>query len=505
MTTNTSQTSLFYDFPRLLKCSIGAVFTLSILIESLIIIVAILRSKKYLARQTRIFLLNIAVVDLLTGIFIVPPLTMIEMSVNSSFFNQFFYIYWLSIGGLLLNARVIALMFVALDRYIAICHPIRYSNLLTISRARLGLIFAWVVALALLLPQLAVFTTELVGSPRNVTELPIQPFDWTYTTSSALRGMLVFMFFIRFAFPITVTLVVNALAFRIAIQSSAGFRQGVLLVKEPEVNLKSDEKHSGHSSNSHRSGYIGAKNTTLMRIHRGNYMTEGTKDLFAQLPGTNRSLSRRTAVLPNLSLTGSHSSGSSSKLATTNSLEPNCSKAQYVNKEGKVMKASGVQKSATPPPGNDKSLECDNTSQESQSHCKTAWWRSSSRTGSRSKFPRKRLKDLGSMIPCTLLLAAFVIFNFPYQCLQVLRALFSKLPLSSEVSAHLYWLACANGLLNPVILTFWSSACRAKVLHIISCGRLHQNQAAIKRLIIASFGTANLPYGRQVHPQISRE
>lgn len=504
MSTNTSQTSLPYDLRMLLKCSTGVVFTLGILIESLIIIVALLRSKKYLARQTRIFLLNIAVVDLLTGIFIVPPLTVIEMSITSSVFNRFFYAYWLSIGGLLLNARVIALMFVALDRYVAICHPIRYSNLLTFSRARLGLILAWGLALALLLPQIAVFTAELVRSPRNATESPIQPLDWTYATSSTLRGMLVFMFFIRFAFPITVTLVINILAFRIVIESSAGFRQGVLRVKEPEVSVKNDEKHSGHPNNSHRPRSIGAKKTTLMRIHRGNYMAEGTKDLFAQLPGTNRSLSRRTAVLPNLSLSGPLSSESSSKLANTNNLESTRRKTQDVNKESKVMKASVAQKSATPPPDSDKSLECENTSQGSQSHCRTAWWRSS-RSGSKFKFPRKKFKDFGSMIPCTLLLTAFVIFNLPYQCLQVLRALISRLPLSSEVSAHLYWLACANGLVNPVILTFWSSACRAKVLHLVSCGRLHQNQAAIKRLIIASFGTANLPYGRQVHPQLNFE
>lgn len=499
MSTNTT---LQYDLPWLLKCSIGAAFTLGILIEGLVIFIALIRSKKYLARPTRIFLLNVTIVDLLTGIFIVPPLTVIEISAHSKIFNQFFYLYWLTIGGLLLNARVLALVFVALDRYLAICHPIRYSNLLTFSRARLGLILAWGLALALLLPQLAVFTTELVGLPRNVTEAPIQPYDWSYTTSSALRGILVFMFFIRFVFPIAVTFVIDVLALRIAIESSSGFRQGVLRVKEPDASAKTDENYSGCPNNSYRPRAIGNKRTTLMRIHRGNYMTEGTKDLFAQLPGTNRSLSRRTAVLPNLSFTSTHSSEPGSKSLSSNDLEINRPRFQGGDKERTA--AAAIRKVVTPSPDSDKSLECESTSQESQSQHRVAWWRSS-RTESRFKFHRKKSKDLGSLIPFTLLLAAFVLFSFPYQCLQVFRALWSRLSLPSEVIAHLYWLACANALVNPVILTFWSSACRAKVLHLISCGRFHHNQAAIKRLIIASFGTANLPYGRQVHPQLNSE
>ncbi|VDO10850.1 unnamed protein product [Rodentolepis nana] len=500
MSTNTT---IQYDLPRLLKCSIGVAFTLGILVEGLIIFVALIRSKKYLARPTLIFLLNLAAVDLLTGIFIVPPLTVTEVSAHSRIFNRFFYLYWLTIGGLLLNARILALLFVALDRYLAICHPIRYSNLLTFSRARLGLILAWGLALALLLPQLAIFSTELVGLPRNVTEAPIQPYDWFYTTSSALRGILVFMFFIRFVFPITVAFVIDVLALRIVIESSSGFRQGVLRVKESDADKKNVEKHNMRPYNSHRLKAIRNKGPILMRIHRGNYMTEGTKELFAQLPGTNRSLGRRTAVLPNLSLTSTtHSSESDSKSLSNNNAETIRPEPQGGDKERTAE--APVRKAVISFPDSDKTLECESANQESQSHRRIAWWRSSQAV-SRFKLHRKKLKDLGSLIPFTILLAVFVLFSLPYQCLHVLKALWSKFSLPSEVIAHLYWLACANALVNPVILTFWSSACRAKVLHLITCGRFHHKQAAIKRLIIASFGTANLPYGRQVHPQMNSE
>lgn len=504
MSTNGTEVSLSNDLPRLLKCSVGVIVIFSIIFENLIIIVALLHSKKYLARQTRIFLLNVALVDLLTGLCIVPPLTVVEISNNANAYARFFYLYWLTVGGLLVNARVLALVAVALDRYLAICHPIRYPDLLAFSRARLSLMLSWGLAMAMLLPQLAVFSTELVQQSQDLTKIAHQPHDWTYTTSPALRGILVFMFFLRFVFPLTLTFVINVLAFRVAVESNAGFRNGVLKVKEPDVQINNEEKPPKSANYTHRPHGLASNKITLMRIHRGNYMAEGTKDLFAQLPGTHRSLSRRTAVLPNLGLVGSHSyersfdsSRSASRISsgTTRSKMPETPKENSIS-AGTVRKAANSDASITP--------DSENTSTESQSNQRVSWWRTTrSNTASfRFKFHHKKLKDLGSMIPFTILLIAFLIFSLPYQFLQVLKALWARLDLPNEVYAHLYWLACTNALINPVILTFWSSACRAKVLHLISCGRFRHNQAAIKRLIIASFGTANLPYGRQVHPHM---
>ncbi|KAL5104435.1 Alpha-1A adrenergic receptor [Taenia crassiceps] len=504
MSTNGTEVSLYNDLPRLLKCSFGVIITFSIIFENLIIIVALLHSKKYLARQTRIFLLNVALIDFLTGLCIVPPLTVVEISNNANAYARFFYFYWLTVGGLLVNARVLALVVVALDRYLAICHSIRYPDLLAFSRARLSLMLSWGLAVAMLLPQLAVFSTELTHQSQNVTEITHQPHDWTYTTSPALRGILVFMFFLRFLFPLALAFVINILAFRVAVESNAGFRNGVLKVKEPDVQINNEEKPPRSTNSTHRSHGLAPNKITLMRIHRGNYMAEGTKDLFAQLPGTHRSLSRRTAVLPNLGLTGLHSLEhpfDSSRSAPQITSGTTHSKMQETSRTRNTStsierKAANSDASITP--------DSENTSTESQSNQRVAWWRSTrSHTASfRFKFHHKKLKDLGSMIPFTILLVAFLIFSLPYHILQVLKALWLRLDLPNEVYAHLYWLACTNALINPVILTFWSTACRAKVLHFISCGRFRHNQAAIKRLIIASFGTANLPYGRQVHPQI---
>ncbi|CDS41505.1 alpha 1A adrenergic receptor [Echinococcus multilocularis] len=510
MSTNGTEVSLSNDLPRLLKCSVGVVVTFGIIFANLIIIIALLHSRKYLSRQTRSFLLNVALVDFLTGICIVPPLTVVEISNNANSYAKFFYLYWLTVGGLLVNARVLALVVVALDRYLAICHPIRYPDLLAFSRARLSLMLSWGLAFAMALPQLVVFSTELGQQPQNTTEITHQPHDWTYTTSPVLRGILVFMFFLRFVFPLTLMLVISILAFRVAIESNEGFRNGVLKVKEPDVQTNNEEKPPKSANHPHRRHGLAPNKITLMRIHRGNYMAEGTKDLFAQLPGTHRSLSRRTALLPNVSLGGSRSSGhpfdsSRSLLRTTSA--PTHSKVQETSKENTsgtstARKAAHSDVSLTP--DSERTGESENTSTESQSHQRVAWWRSTrSHTPSFGfKFPHKKLKDLGSMIPFTTLLVALLIFSLPYQILRVLKALWFPLDLPNEVYAHLFWLACTNALINPVILTFWSSACRAKVLHLISCGRFRHNQAAIKRLIIASFGTANLPYGRQVHPQM---
>uniref|UniRef100_A0A5K3F0B3 G_PROTEIN_RECEP_F1_2 domain-containing protein n=1 Tax=Mesocestoides corti TaxID=53468 RepID=A0A5K3F0B3_MESCO len=525
MLTNASAVSLSSNLPNLLKCIAGFVFAFSICLANVIIIVALLHLKKYLTRQTQIFLLNMASVDLLTGIFIVPPLMVIDLPGNNMTYDGTFHVYWLTGGGLLLNGRVFALFLIALDRYLSICRPMRYPNLLTFSRARLSLMFSWGLAFVIILPQLIAFTAELVGQTRNVTSTS-PPYDWTYSTTFALRVILVFMFILRFVFPLTAAVVINVLAFRVAIASSKGFRLGVLKVKEPEHQLNNEDGPPKNLSTSHGLSESVPKKTVQMRIHRGNYMTVGTKELFAQLPCTSRTLgsrlSRRTAVVPNVDLDGSQSTRNFFREADTisrhrqdgasvngqeNEGERNSKAAAALSNipARSIITSDGDLQERDPSVHQTTShlIDCERNTMKSRPTVKVAWWRSARSHSSLNKFRQrhKKLKDLGSMIPFTVLLSAFILFSLPYQFVQVLQALWITPHLSNETQLTLFWLACTNALINPVVLTFWSSACRAKVLHLVSCGRFHPNQMAIKRLIIASFGTANLPYGRHVRPR----
>ncbi|VDD81501.1 unnamed protein product [Mesocestoides corti] len=479
MLTNASAVSLSSNLPNLLKCIAGFVFAFSICLANVIIIVALLHLKKYLTRQTQIFLLNMASVDLLTGIFIVPPLMVIDLPGNNMTYDGTFHVYWLTGGGLLLNGRVFALFLIALDRYLSICRPMRYPNLLTFSRARLSLMFSWGLAFVIILPQLIAFTT------RNVTSTS-PPYDWT----------------------------------------SKGFRLGVLKVKEPEHQLNNEDGPPKNLSTSHGLSESVPKKTVQMRIHRGNYMTVGTKELFAQLPCTSRTLgsrlSRRTAVVPNVDLDGSQSTRNFFREADTisrhrqdgasvngqeNEGERNSKAAAALSNipARSIITSDGDLQERDPSVHQTTShlIDCERNTMKSRPTVKVAWWRSARSHSSLNKFRQrhKKLKDLGSMIPFTVLLSAFILFSLPYQFVQVLQALWITPHLSNETQLTLFWLACTNALINPVVLTFWSSACRAKVLHLVSCGRFHPNQMAIKRLIIASFGTANLPYGRHVRPR----
>ncbi len=531
MPTNTNNS--FVDFhealsnslPKLLKCTAGVFFTFVILFECLIIIIALLRSKKFLTRQTQQYLLNVALIDLFSGVFIVPPLTVIEISGDLWTYSSKLCIYWLTIGSLLLNARVLALFIVSFDRYLSVCHAMRYSHILTYSRARLSIIFSWVLALLLILPQLAVFTAEPTAVSQNSTDIYL-PLDWTHSTSKPLRGLLVLMFLLRIAAPIIGALVMTILALRIVIASSRGFQDGFLKVKDPNLPLNVPVETSKAQLTQQRPhAQTLPRKTVTMRIHRGNYMTDGTKDLFAQLPLTTRAqsarLSRRTAVLPNLGYDGARFEGRPLKRAhtvyqnrpatsNTASLEAERKNSNFLTTEKSTHSTSILSSSPESPEGrplkktnDNEHIQQETQTLETQSDEPVGWWQSArSRLAAHTfSFNSKRLQDMGAMIPLSFLLLAFLLFSLPYQLLQVVQAIWANIALPHDINTHLYWLACANSLINPVILTFWSPSCRSKVLHIVSCGRFHPKEVAIKRLIIASFGTANLPYGRHVRPR----
>lgn len=512
--------ALSKSLPKLLKCSAGVFVTFFVVAECLIVIIALLRSKKFLNRQTQINLFNVTLVDLLNGVFIVPPLTVIEISSDLWIYSPRFCIYWLTVGSLLLNVRVLALFIVSMDRYMSVCHPMRYSTILTFSRARLIIILSWCVATTLLIPQMAVAVANQrsVISPQNLSNGYL-PLDWVHSTSNAFRGIFALMFVLRILLPLIGAIAITILALRVVVASSRGFQEGFIKVKDPNLHVNIPTKTLTITQSQHQiTAEPLPRKTILMRIHRGNYMTDGTKELFAQLPLTSRAqsarLSRRAAMLPNVEAKVDFYEKNTLKRAQTL-----CQKISIPSTSFPVHEET--QKSD---PENSTHPTCISTSSselreedptqptaenplDSKNDDPLTWWQTvRSRISSSKNLVRKRrLQDLGSILPLGSLLLVFLIFSLPYQIVQFIRVVWLKVPLPSDVNSYLYWLACANSILNPLILTFWSTSFRSKVLHIITCGRFHPKKTAIKRLIIASFGTANLPYGSHVRQRDAKD
>ncbi len=108
---------------------------------NLLVIISISHFKK-LHTPTNLLILSLAVADLLVGLIVIPvdAIKLIETCWN---FGHNICRLFLTIMGLLLSASLSNLILIAVDRYIAVCHPLLYPKKITTTRTLMGICLCW--------------------------------------------------------------------------------------------------------------------------------------------------------------------------------------------------------------------------------------------------------------------------------------------------------------------------------------------------------------------------
>ncbi|XP_064162985.1 neuropeptide FF receptor 2-like [Anguilla rostrata] len=172
--TNTSQdrwkwyfqnTSQEYTYPQhnvtyvvfyLHKLSVAAVYIISYLLIFLVCMVGngvvcftILRSKN-MRTVTNVFILNLAVSDLLVGIFCMPT-TLVDNIITGWPFGSLVCKMSGMVQGISVSASVFTLVAIAVDRFWCIVYP--FKQKLTLSTSTLIIVIIWVLAIAIMCPS----------------------------------------------------------------------------------------------------------------------------------------------------------------------------------------------------------------------------------------------------------------------------------------------------------------------------------------------------------------
>ncbi|KAK7939092.1 hypothetical protein WMY93_002418 [Mugilogobius chulae] len=105
--------------------------------------------KYYYTRQlhtpTNLLLLSLAVSDLLVGLVLMPG----EMLRESGcwLLGEFVCAFYLYVAYVAVSASVIDMVLISVDRYVAICDPLHYSNRVTMRRVSVGVACSWTFSL----------------------------------------------------------------------------------------------------------------------------------------------------------------------------------------------------------------------------------------------------------------------------------------------------------------------------------------------------------------------
>ncbi|KAA0704379.1 Trace amine-associated receptor 13c [Triplophysa tibetana] len=130
---STLESNVMYVFFSLL--SVWTVFL------NLLVIISVSHFKK-LHTPTNMLILSLAVADMLVGL-IVMPLEAIKLIEGCWYFGDSFCGLYTTCVGLLLSASLSNLMLIAVDRYVAVCHPLLYPHKITTAKTLLCICICW--------------------------------------------------------------------------------------------------------------------------------------------------------------------------------------------------------------------------------------------------------------------------------------------------------------------------------------------------------------------------
>ncbi|XP_056323383.1 trace amine-associated receptor 13c-like [Danio aesculapii] len=108
---------------------------------NLLVIISISHFKK-LHTPTNMIILSLAVNDLLIGL-IVMPIQAIKHIETCWYFGQTFCGFYLILIGLIFSASLSNLVLIAVDRYVAVCHPLLYPQKITITNMLMSICLSW--------------------------------------------------------------------------------------------------------------------------------------------------------------------------------------------------------------------------------------------------------------------------------------------------------------------------------------------------------------------------
>ncbi|XP_057701667.1 adenosine receptor A1-like [Corythoichthys intestinalis] len=173
-----------------------------------VLVVLVVCVNRALRNTTFCFIVSLAVADIAVGVLVIPLAVTISLGISTQFYTCLFLSCLLVI---ITQGSILSLLAIAVDRYLRVKIPTRYSTIVTQRRAYVAVCLCWVVSFLVgLVPMVGWNNRQVLGNLSNSDYMVCQ-----FTAVMRMDYMVYFNFFGWVVAPLAVMIALYAEIFRV--------------------------------------------------------------------------------------------------------------------------------------------------------------------------------------------------------------------------------------------------------------------------------------------------
>ncbi|XP_053619915.1 octopamine receptor Oamb isoform X1 [Plodia interpunctella] len=232
----------------LVSLAVLALIDVLVIAGNCLVIAAVLCSSK-LRSVTNLFIVSLAVADLLVGVAVLPFSATREVF-EVWIFGDVWCSVWLAVDVWMCTASILNLCAISLDRYVAVTRPVSYPSIMSRKRAKALIAGLWVLSFVICFPPLVGWKDKKPEESEKDGWTPNPPCPWTCELTND-AGYVVYSALGSFYIPMFVMLFFYWRIYKAAVRTTKAINQGFRTTKGTGMGNRFDD------------------NRLTLRIHRG--------------------------------------------------------------------------------------------------------------------------------------------------------------------------------------------------------------------------------------------
>ncbi|XP_011505607.1 PREDICTED: probable G-protein coupled receptor No9 isoform X2 [Ceratosolen solmsi marchali] len=456
-----------------------AVVNVMVVLGNVLVIAAVYNSIK-LRNVTNMFIVSLAVADLMVGVAVLPFSATWEVF-KVWIFGDIWCSIWLAVDVWMCTASILNLCAISLDRYLAVTRPVKYPQIMSPKRARLLVAIVWVLSFIICFPPLVGWkdqkdddvtqnVTFFENGTYNATIIivPVEPCRWICELTND-AGYVVYSALGSFYIPTLIMLFFYWRIYNAAVSTTRAINRGFRTTKSSKMmGSRFDEQrltlriHRGRASEYNRSN--GSPRSSECTNSRSPSRRERIK-ISVSYPSTETLNTKCNSALERTPSRCSQSSVHYSNGQTQSQLFPSSRgthlKVGSISRMGSTRRSSRRSSCESQVTGDVVLLrELTPGTNEDKPRVMKMGKRNIKAQVKRIRMETKAAKTLG------IIVGGFILCWLPFFTMYLVRA-FCPNCIHPTVFSILFWLGYCNSAINPCIYALFSKDFRFAFKNII--------------------------------------